>query len=164
MENPAKEAERLLVEEAAAVDERRWKDWLALFDANCEFWAPCWRDDEHLGESSASELSHVYYRSRAGLEDRVWRIESGKSPASKPMPRTLHLVAGVRAKDAGGGRLEVRSSWTNHVFSLRTRETDVFYGYYEHTLARGTAGWRILRKKIVLLNDQIPTYIDIYHL
>ena len=158
------QATRLLVEEAAAIDERRWQDWLALYLEDCEYWAPCWKDDDTLCADPRSELSHVFYRSRGGLEDRVWRIGSGKSPASRPMPRTLHSIAGVRSWSSGDARLEVRSNWTNHVFSLRDRAAEVFFGRYEHSLARSGGAWRIARKKIVLLNDQIPTYIDIYHL
>ncbi len=157
-------ASALLAEEAAAVDERRWDDWLALYLPDCEYWTPCWKDDDELCADPRSELSHVYYRGRAGLEDRVWRIRSGKSPASRPMPRTLHTIANVRVRALGDGRLEVASNWTNHVFSLRTRDTEVFFGRYEHTLAPGDGGLRIARKKIVLLNDLIPTYIDVYQL
>jgi 3-phenylpropionate/cinnamic acid dioxygenase small subunit len=156
--------EALLLEEAAAIDEQRWADWLALFVPDCEYWAPCWRDDAELCSNPASELSHIFYRSRAGLEDRVWRIQSGKSPASRPMPRTLHSVSNIRQLSPGSGEFEVRSNWTNHVYNLRTRETDIFYGRYEHTLTNADGALRIARKKTILLNDQIPTYVDIYHL
>jgi 3-phenylpropionate/cinnamic acid dioxygenase small subunit len=161
---PEAEANRLLAEEAAAVDERRWEDWLALYLEDCVYWAPCWCADEELCADPATQLSHVYYASRAGLEDRVWRIGSRKSPASAPMPRTLHTVANVRATFAEAGRILVKSNWTNHVFSLRNRETEVFFGRYEHGLLCVDGVWRIASKKIVLLNDQIPTYLDVYHL
>ena len=74
----------LLEREAICLDEQRWDDWLALFTADCEYWIPTWRHDETLTADPRKELSHVYYANRAGLEDRIVRIRSGRSPASTP--------------------------------------------------------------------------------
>jgi 3-phenylpropionate/cinnamic acid dioxygenase small subunit len=52
----------------------------------------------------------------------------------------------------------------NHVYSLRSLETQLLFGRTEHTLERANAAWLIARKKVVLLNDRIATYIDVYHL
>jgi 3-phenylpropionate/cinnamic acid dioxygenase small subunit len=38
----------------------------------------------------------------------------------------------------------------------------VFFGRYEHGLRRVDGDWRIARKKILLLNDTIPTVVDFY--
>ena len=38
----------------------------------------------------------------------------------------------------------------------------MLFGRYEHTLRRGGDGWRIARKKIVLVNDTISTMVDVY--
>jgi 3-phenylpropionate/cinnamic acid dioxygenase small subunit len=160
-------ATAVLVAEAAALDEQRWDDWLAMYQADCEYWAPCWKEDHTLTGDPGTELSHVYYSGRAGLEDRVWRIRSRRSPASSPMPRTARIVGNVRVVDESATRLEVRSTWVNHVYSLRSLETQVLFGRTEHMLRRSEGAndaWLIARKKIVLLNDRIATYIDIYHL
>jgi 3-phenylpropionate/cinnamic acid dioxygenase small subunit len=153
----------VLEREAVALDEQRWDDWLALFAEDCEYWLPTWRHDETLTENPRAELSHIYYVNRAGLEDRIVRIRSGRSPASMPLPRTTHLVGNIRLREAPQpDRLKLRSSWTAHVFFTRSRESHAFFGHSEHDLVRRGSTWLILRKKVVLQNDYIPGMIDIY--
>ena len=57
--------------ESACLDERRWDEWLALFAADCEYWVPTWVTEERLADDPQSQLSQIYYSSRAGLEDRI---------------------------------------------------------------------------------------------
>ena len=75
---------RLLYREAALLDERRWQEWIALFASDCEYWVPTWLTEETLTRDPQRELSHAYYASRAGLEDRIVRITSGR-PARREM-------------------------------------------------------------------------------
>lgn len=158
-------ATEVLHREAAALDEQRWDDWLALFAPDCEYWVPMWRDEEHLTGDPRTELSHIYYANRAGLEDRVQRIRSRRSPASMPIARTTHLVSNVLLVDPpAADRLRVRSSWASHVFVPRARESHAFFGHSLHELAFRDGGWLIARKKVVLQNDYIPTMMDVYYI
>lgn len=153
----------LLEREAAYLDEQRWDEWLALFAEDCEYWVPTWRTEEQLTSDAQSELSHIYYASRAGLEDRIARIRSRKSPASTPMARTTHLVGNVRVTGMEGESVvRLRASWTSHVFNPRRKEQHSFFGHAEYELRRAGGGWCIARKKTVLQNDYIPTMIDVY--
>jgi 3-phenylpropionate/cinnamic acid dioxygenase small subunit len=153
----------LLEREAIFLDEQRWDDWLALFTADCEYWIPTWRHDETLTSDPKQELSHIYYASRAGLEDRIVRIRSGRSPASMPLPRTTHLLGNIRlAEPPTRERIRLRSSWTTQVFFTRSRETHAFFGHATHELVLRDEQWLIQRKKIVLQNDYIPGMLDIY--
>ena len=65
-----------------------WDDWLALYTEDAEFWVPTWRDEHQLTEDPARELSFIYLQGRALLAERVFRITSGRSAASTPLPRT----------------------------------------------------------------------------
>ena len=153
----------LIEDEAIAIDEGRWDDWLALYLPDCEYWMPAWKADGAIGTNPKTELSHIYYGNRAGLEDRVARIRSGRSVASVPMPRTLHLIGQVRAlAPLANDRLQLRSSWSTQVFFPRTQETHGFFGRAEHELVRRDGALRIAKKKIIMLNDYIPTMLDIY--
>ena len=149
--------------EAIAIDEQRWDDWLALFTPDCEYWMPSWKADGTPTNDPRTELSHIYYASRAGLEDRIVRIRSGRSPASNPMPRTLHLVGQIRfIEPPAAARMRLRSSWATQVYFPRTRETHAFFGTSQHELVRRDDAWLIAKKKVTLLNDYIPTMLDIY--
>ncbi len=153
----------VLEREGAYLDEQRWDEWLALFLPDCEYWVPAWKNEEALAADPRSELSHIYYASRAGLEDRVVRIRSRRSPASTPMPRTTHLLGSVLSTEPPGEeRMKLRSSWVCHVFFPRQHESHAFFGRAEHELALKEGRWRIARKKTVLQNDYIPTMLDVY--
>ncbi len=155
-------AQAVIHQEGLLLDQQRWDDWLALFTEDARFWLPAWTDEHRLSASPETELSLMYCAARAGLEDRVWRVRSNLSVASRPLPRTTHMVGSSVVSMAEGGRLFVESSWTSHVFNLKQRAGHVFPGRYEHTLRQDGAAWRIERKKVVLMNDTIPTMLDFY--
>jgi 3-phenylpropionate/cinnamic acid dioxygenase small subunit len=159
-------ASSVVAREALLLDAQRWDDWLALYTDDARFWMPAWTDEHRLAESPERELSLVYCSARAGLEDRVWRVRSGLSVASRPLPRTTHCVTNSVVSRAGGeavgDSLDVTSSWTCHVFGLKERTTHVFHGRYEHRLRDAGDGLRIAAKTVVLMNDTIPTMLDFY--
>lgn len=151
----------LLYREAEYVDARRWDEWLALFDPQVEYWIPAWDSEDELTTDPQSEVSLMYYPNRSGLEDRVFRLRTGRSAASTPLPRTCHLVSNVRvAPPRADGGCEVRANWVTHLF--RNNISQSFFGHYEYLLRPHEGGWRIAKKKIIVLNDLIPTVLDIY--
>jgi 3-phenylpropionate/cinnamic acid dioxygenase small subunit len=154
----------LLYREMMLIDEKRWDEWLALYAPDCEFWMPMWGSEEELNDDPNSSLSHMYYRSREGLADRIVRIRSRRSPASTPAARTTHLAGNILLLEPPtDARMKLRAAWTCHVYSTRMKDQHVFFGHSEYELARpGAGGWIIARKKVVLQNDQIPTMLDIY--
>jgi len=152
----------LVYTEVTHLDAHRWADWLALYTPDSEFWMPMWRDEETFNDNPSTGLSHIYYASRAGLEDRIARIRSRKSPASAPLPRTAHVVGTPLVHEAKTGSLVVRSSWSCHVVFPRHRDPHAFFGSYEHHLVQTGEGLRISRKHVFLLNDYIPSMLDIY--
>jgi benzoate/toluate 1,2-dioxygenase subunit beta len=156
------QVEELLYREAWLLDRQRWKEWLDLYTPDCRFWVPAWKQDHELVDDPNTGLSFIYYENRGGLEDRVWRAKSGMSVASTPLARTCHQVTNVRTEETGSERILARSAWSCHVFDLRAREQQVYFGHYEHRLAAEGGKLSIAEKKIVLLNDLITGSIDFY--
>lgn len=154
----------LIYREAAYLDEKRWPEWLALYAEDAEFWLPAWNAEANPTSDPQSQLSLIYYNSRAGLEDRIWRIQSGKSLASDPLIRTCHMIANLRLADAAkDARSCVNSRWQVNVYRPSQRRVSSYFGFYEHVLRPESGGLRIVRKKIILLNDEIETALDINH-
>lgn len=153
----------LLNREGLYLDERRWDDWLALYCEDCEFWAPAWKTDTDLTDDFNREVSMFYFKSRAGLEDRVWRIRSGEAPSLNPLPRTTHQTTNAVLDDgATAVAMTLHSAWTCHVFFLRNKTQHVFFGRHTHELVRIDGDWRIRRKKTVMMNDYVPAMIDVF--
>jgi 3-phenylpropionate/cinnamic acid dioxygenase small subunit len=146
--------------EAALVDERRWDEWLKLFSEDVEYWIPAWDSETEYTKDPNTELSLVYYAGRFGLEDRVFRLRSGSSSASTPPARTCHLVSNVLPTFLTEGLCEVRASWQTHVYRFKT--TTTFYGSYHYLLVPNGKSWLIKKKRILVMNDLIPSALDIY--
>lgn len=158
-------AQDVLSREAAALDDQRFDDWIALFFEDCEYWAPAWVDEETLTDDPRSQISHIYYGNRAGLEDRITRIRSGRSPASSPIHRTSHLFGALAlVAQPQPDEFTVRSSWTNHIYNPRHKTVTVLFGSSQHTLQRQGGEWKIRKKKIVIKNDYLPSVVDVYFL
>lgn len=150
----------LLHREAEFVDERRWDDWLALFHPQAEYWIPAWDSDDEYTSDPQNEMSLMYYGDRTGLEDRVFRLRTGRSAASTPMPRTCHMVSNVRVAPAADGNCVVKANFVTHLFKRNVSQS--FYGRYDYLLVAQGESWCIRKKKIIVLNDLIDTVLDIY--
>ncbi|MBF9151536.1 aromatic-ring-hydroxylating dioxygenase subunit beta [Novosphingobium jiangmenense] len=155
------EAKDLLYREALLIDSGRFDEWLALYAEDAEFWMPAWRDETTPTQDPDRELSLIYYKGRRNLEDRLMRLTSGLSTASSPLPRVVHQVTNVLVMSAAERVMDVSAAFTCHRFDVRMNRADCFFGRYEYNLVQSADGWRIARKKIILLNDTIPTVVDI---
>ncbi len=152
----------VLYREASLLDERRWDEWLAMYLENCEFWLLAWDSEYELALNPKTDLSLIYYDNRSNLEERVVRIRTGLSAASRPLPRTWHLVSNVRLGEQTEDNLQVFAKWQTHAY--RHEQTDTYYGTYEYWLRKQDGEFRIARKKIVLINDVLCTALDIYNI
>lgn len=154
--------EQFLYRACELCDAQDWDAYLALFDEQCEFHLPQW-DSEHIyTRDPKREMSLIYYASRAGLEDRVFRIRTGKAASTVPMPRTLHSITNVRIAEQADGQLEVRANW--YTLFHRLGESGQFFGHATYRLKPHGDSWLITRKHILLLNDRINAVLDFYHL
>ena len=154
--------EQFLYRKAELCDQQDWDAYIALFDEQSEFHLPQWESEHVYTTDPKRSMSLIYYSNRSGLEDRVFRLRTGKSAASTPMPRTLHQISNVRISELPDGQLQVTAGWV----TLYTRQglSEQFYGHVTYHLKAAADSWKITRKHIVLLNDTINSVLDFYHL
>ena len=151
-----------LYRECRYLDHRQWDEWVDLYLEDAVFWVPAWQDEDRTTSDPDNELSLIYYEGRENLVDRVRRLRSDQSAASRSLHRTAHLVSNVVIDSQQDDVVEVYSVFTVHRFNPGRKVQDVVFGHYAHRLRRVGDNWRIARKKIVLLNDYIPAVLDIY--
>ena len=151
-----------LYREARLLDDREWDEWLTCYAPNVTYWMPAWDDDDQITEDPQSQISLIFYPSRDGLEDRVFRIKTERSGASTPEPRTSHSVANVEILNIRGDEVDVRYNF--HTLNHRYKVTDQFFGTMFVTLRKDRGNLLIANKKIVLKNDYIRQVIDVYHI
>ena len=156
--NWEQEALRLLYLEGRLLDDRRFDEWLTLYTEDCEYWVPAWHGEEILTADPSTELSLMYYRNRHGLEDRVFRVKTGTSAASMPLPRTCHLVTNALFEKRQEA-LCATANWHTNVW--RKENLQIYTGYADYTF-RQEDKLKIAKKKVVLINDLIDTVVDFY--
>ena len=154
--------EDLIYREARFLDEKNWRDWLALYTEDAVFWMPSWAGEYETTSDPELELNLVYLKGRAHLEDRVFRLQTEDSFASVPMARTAHVVGGVMLDEANDNEVKARASWVVHSYGLHGAITRG--GWYEYRLRRDPAGLKIARKKITMIDDKLVGPLDFFHL
>ena len=151
-----------LYREARLLDDAEWDAWLACYHPDARFWMPSWDDDGRLVEDPEREISLIYYPSRQGLEDRVFRIRTERSSATMPDTRTSHNIANVELLQVDGALHMVRFNW--HTLSHRYNTDYSHFGMARYVIDFSAAEPKILDKYVVLKNDYISQVIDIYHI
>lgn len=155
------EIEDFLYYEARLLDDRDFEAWLECYDPEAEYWMPAWDVDDELTTNPQEEISLIYYPTRAGLEDRVFRIRTERSSATSiPEPRTNHYLNNVEILERREGEVDVRFNWISYYFRYNT--TDHYFGTTFVTLDTSGDDLKILKKKIILKNDYIHHVVDIY--
>jgi 3-phenylpropionate/cinnamic acid dioxygenase small subunit len=150
-----------LYREARLLDTRKFGEWLDLFTDDAVFWVPAVGMDRAYTTEPETSLNFIYIAGRAGLEARVFRVESGGSLASNPLPHTRHLVTNVLIDSDGPSDVQVSAN-TQVVAFCEPRGQQILNASYEYTLRKQTGGLRIARKKVMLLEYVIDGYFDFF--
>ena len=74
----------------------------------------------------------------------------------------MHCISNVRVIESEAGIAEIASNFAVFLHDVRADRTHHFFGRYHHSLRLDAGTWRIAGKKILLLNDTIPTVVDFY--
>lgn len=149
------EIEQFLYHEAELLDDHRIAEWVDLMADDIRYFMPLRttrgpreRDREY---SSAHEIAY-FDESKASLQLRLRKLQTGGAWAEEPPSRTRHLVTNVRIV-AGGkpDEYEVKSAFL--VYRNRSeRQTDIFAGERIDGLRRAdtAAGFRVFNRLILL--------------
>ncbi|MGE8644869.1 anthranilate 1,2-dioxygenase small subunit [Acinetobacter vivianii] len=152
---------QFLYQKSELCDRYDWDAYLELYDEDSEYHIPQWIDDHQYVEDPNQGLSYIYYADRSGLEDRVFRIRTGKAASATPLPRTQHSIQNVQVKSLPDDLIEARVGWST-LYNRQGLE-GCFYGHATYVLRQTAEGFRIRRQHTILLNDKIDSVLDFYH-
>ncbi|RLB46753.1 MAG: ring-hydroxylating dioxygenase subunit beta [Deltaproteobacteria bacterium] len=141
--------ESFLFLEARLLDGMAYEAWLELFDEKALYWIPSNRD--HI--DPAREVS-IVYADREQLGFRIDQLLSGSAWVQDPQPRLCRAVSNIEIREAGDEDLEVES--VIQLMVLRRQKSRNLMGRVHHRLRRHAGGFRIVQKKVVLVdNDEV---------
>ncbi len=140
-----------LVYEANLLDERRFEEWMDLFDESGVYWAPA----SFTQTNPLSEVS-IFYDDRSLMKQRITRLRHQRIHVQAPPSRTMHIVDNpvVRENRPETGELVVASKFLMVEYRPSVPEgvQRIFAGDYRHTLRRVGTSFLILEKKATLVN------------
>lgn len=151
----------ILFREARLLDAQRWDEWLEMYCEDAVFWVPAVTMSGAYTTDPQVSLNFIYIVGRIGLEARVFRVASGGSLASNPLPRTRHLVTNVMMDDSGPDEVRAFANFQVAAF-CEVRGQQSKSGSYEYVLRRQEDRLQIAQKKVLLLEYVIDGYFDYF--
>jgi 3-phenylpropionate/cinnamic acid dioxygenase small subunit len=143
--------EQFLYYEARLQDLHAYDAWESLWTDDAIYWIPA------NGENPDPEtqMSYVYdNRSRIGV--RIKQLKTGKRHTQTPRSQLARIIANIEFVAQNGNEFDVRANSFIHEESLRGAATWAARNDYRLRLVDGT--FRLVRKKVVLVNNNKPIY------
>jgi len=145
------QVERFIYDEAQLMDEHRYDEWLALWTDDALYWVPSGRDDI----DPKREISLIY-DDRVRLQVRIARLKSGFAHAQEPKSRMRRVVSNIVIEEVENGEILVQSNFL--LVELRRGKQDLFAGRTMHRLRLHDGSFKLVSKKVLLVNND--EYID----
>jgi len=139
--------EEFVVHEARLLDERRFRDWMALFADDGTYWVPAVPDQQ-----SPFDQASLFYDYRDLMRMRIERLEHPRIHVQTPPSRTAHLVGNVLIEAVDEAKGEVVVGSTVIMVEYRDEQQRVFAGRQHHRLRRDGTSFRIVQKRVDLIN------------
>lgn len=147
-QSPTREIlELFLIHEAKLLDERRFRDWMELFAEDGAYWVPAAPDQE-----SPFNHASLFYDDRALMKTRVDRLEHPRIHIQTPPSRTAHIIGNTLVEEVDEAKGEVVVSSTVMMVEYRDESQRTFAGRQVHRLRRADDGYKIVLKRVNLIN------------
>ena len=141
--------ELFLIHEVKLLDERRFREWMALFTDDGTYWVPAVPNQE-----SPFNQASLFYDDRQLMKTRVERLEHPLIHVQTPPSQTVHLVSNVTIEERDDTKNEVLIASNLVMIEYRQDNQRLFAGRQQHRLRRDGNGWRIAHKRVDLANCQ----------
>lgn len=143
--------EQFLYYEARLQDLHAYDDWEALWTDDAVYWIPANGDNP----DPETQMSIVYdNRSRIGL--RVRQLLSGKRYTQDPRSSLRRIVGNIELLGREGDDIRVGANVI--VFESSQRGEIVWGSRNEYTVRLSRDGFRLVRKKVALVNNDRAIY------
>jgi benzoate/toluate 1,2-dioxygenase beta subunit len=139
--------EQFLYHEARLLDTGQLEAWLELFTDDATYWVPL-----EENQKDPFETSSIIHDDRTLLELRVKQARHPRAHARQPLARTVHQVGNVMVLSEE--QEEVRVASTLHLVEFRAEKQRTWGALVEHRLRRAGDGYRIVHKRIDLVNSE----------
>ena len=140
-----------LVNEAAALDENRLDDWLAMLHPEIDYRAPIRVTRERTRGPGFSEQGFHFFENHESLITRIDRLSTDYAWAEDPPSRTKRFVSNFRVFSLeGADDLRVRSNLLLYRERLDETHPQFLVGERDDDLREADGGLRLVRRLVLL--------------
>lgn len=144
--------EQFLYEEAALLDARKYREWLALVAEDIHYWMPIrrtvTRKDLEFEFTKPGAMAY-FDDDHELLEMRVKKLEASSAWSEDPPSRSRHFVSNVRILGMEGDQITIDACFHVHRTRLNT-DLDSWVGRRTDVLRRSGASFKLLKRHIFL--------------
>lgn len=142
---------QFIYREARLQDEHQYDAWESLWADDGVYWVPANGDD-----IDPEQKMSIMYDNRSRIALRIRQYHTGKRFSQTPQSRLRRLVSNVEILSDDGR--EVRAAANAMVFESQTRGDVIWASRNEYTLRREDSGFRMVLKKVMLVNNHTALY------
>jgi 3-phenylpropionate/cinnamic acid dioxygenase small subunit len=146
-----REVEQFVFHEARLADELRYDEWEALWTDDAVYWVPANADD-----IDPTRQMSIIFDNRSRIATRIKQLHTGKRHSQNPPSRLRRLVSNVELLGEEDDDLLVGANFL--VYESRERGVTLWAGRSEYRLRRADDGWRMARKKVLLVDNDRPLH------
>lgn len=140
-----REIEQFLYHEVQLLDSGQFEAWLDLFTADAIYWVP-----SQMNQTDPVSNVSIVYEDLNLLRLRVHRLLHPRAHAVNPMPRTLHSITNVSIENLDTNAARVSSALL--MVEHRENQQTLYAARVRHQLRRVDKDWRIVQKRVNLIN------------
>lgn len=146
-----REVTQFIYREARLQDTHEYDAWEALWADDGIYWVPA----NGEGDEADREMSLIYdNRSRISL--RIKQLHTGKRHSQTPRSRLCRIVSNVEILRREGEAIHVATNAV--VFESNARGETVWPSRNKYVVRREGSEFRMVLKKVVLVNNEQPLY------
>ena len=143
--------EDFLYFQAEVLDERRWEEWLDLFEEEGIYWMPASK-----GQETGQGQPNIFYEDYHLMSMRIRRVEHPYAHSQAAGHRTSHVVSNVMIQSEDQALNEVVVTSRFHMVEYRLDSQRYFSGKYTHHLRNLGSGYKIVLQRVDLVNVEGP--------
>jgi benzoate/toluate 1,2-dioxygenase beta subunit len=144
-----REVEQFVYREARLQDELEYDAWEALWTDDAVYWVPANGDDI----DPTSQVS-IIFDNRSRIATRIKQLHTGKRHSQNPPSRLRRLISNVELLGEEDDDVLVGANFL--VYESRERGVTLWAGRSEYRLRNTGEGWRMARKKVMLVDNDRP--------
>jgi len=146
-----REVEQFIYREARLQDDHDYEAWEELWTDDALYWVP-----GGVGDTDPTTQMSIIYDNRSRIRTRIRQLQTGKRHSQAPPSRLRRIVSNVELRGEVDGDTRVDANFL--VVESRERGLTLWAGRSEYRLRRVDAGWRMVAKKVVLVDCDRPLH------